>query len=95
MRTGILIEGIELKKSITRDANGLIVTGIAIGDTDFQNQQFNIEMMPGDFKEVPAIGCGIYQYTQGFLDREFYRTAGISLAMDGYNIKNIEFTTNE
>lgn len=92
-RTGIIIEGTEIKKSIVRDSAGLIVSGLAIGENDSQNVQFNIEMMPGDSKEYLTVGCGIYEYIKGFIDLKFYRRAGISLEADKYNIKDVEFVT--
>lgn len=45
--------------SIHRDNDGRILSGLQIGETLYQNQALILQLHKGEFKENPALGCGI------------------------------------
>ena len=50
---------LDLKIQPVRDAQGLIVSGVVIGDTLQQNKAFILLAQPNDFKANPTLGVGI------------------------------------
>lgn len=45
-----------------REVNGLISSGLVIGNIDFQRCRLIIEAQKGEFKEYPTMGFGIENY---------------------------------
>ena len=91
MRKGILIDDNtgDLKIQVKRE-NGVIVSGLVIGETDYQNVDFIVIANKGDFKEYPTLGVGLERYLksvgkQGNLRREIE----IQLGVDGYKAGDV------
>ena len=60
---GILLdENFELVITPVRDANGLITSGIQVGNVDYQRVKLIISAQKGEFKEYPTLGFGIESY---------------------------------
>jgi len=60
--TGIqLTNDCELAISVQRDTGGLIISGILVGNTLYQNQYLILKAQKGEIKEFPTLGCGIMQ----------------------------------
>ena len=58
--TGIqLTNDCELAISVQRDTGGLIISGILVGNTLYQNQYLILKAQKGEIKEFPTLGCGI------------------------------------
>ena len=64
--TGILLnENGDLKINPVRDENGLITSGVVVGNIDYQRCDLIIEAQKGEFKEFPTLGFGIDNYLKG------------------------------
>lgn len=64
--TGILFDtSFDIALSIKKDSNGLITTGLAVGNTLAQNAVIVLNMSPGDLKEDPVLGAGLTKYIRG------------------------------
>lgn len=87
-----LDDGYDLCMRTVRDADGRIVSGVAIGDTLAQNQALIIGCHQGEFKEQPAVGVGI----SGMLldhDPLAWRTRiREQLEMDGQTVDEVAVT---
>ncbi len=59
---GILLDNNDLAIQPVRDANGLITSGLVLGDTAYQECSLIIESHKGEFKEYPSLGFGIDSY---------------------------------
>ena len=82
----------DLDMKITRDAEGKILSGVAIGDTLAQNQALIIGCHQGEFKEQPAVGVGI---SDMLLDHDplAWRTViREQLEMDGQTVDEVAVT---
>ena len=82
----------DLDMKITRDAEGKIRSGVAIGDTLAQNQALIIGCHQGEFKEQPAVGVGI---SDMLLDHDplAWRTViREQLEMDGQTVDEVTVT---
>lgn len=82
----------DLDMKITRDAEGKILSGVAIGDTLAQNQALIIGCHRGEFKEQPAVGAGI---SDMLLDHDplAWRTViREQLEMDGQTVDEVAVT---
>ena len=82
----------DLDMKITRDAEGKILSGVAIGDTLAQNQALIIGCHQGEFKEQPAVGVGI---SDMLLDHDplAWRTViREQLEMDGQTVDEVTVT---
>lgn len=85
MRRGIAIgETGDLKVQVVRDAAGLIVQGVVIGENDCDCVQLIVESNKGEFKEYPVLGVG-EQYLKS-VGRVSEMRADITtqLELDGY-----------
>ena len=86
------LQGIDLKIDVVRDADGLIVRGLVIGNTMNQNQAMIIVANPGEFKFNPMLGVAIDEL---LLDDDFLRMRHRiqeNLEMDGMKVKSIDFS---
>ena len=82
----------DLDMKITRDAEGKILSGVAVGDTLAQNQALIIGCHQGEFKEQPAVGVGI---SDMLLDHDplAWRTViREQLEMDGQTVDEVTVT---
>lgn len=60
---GILTDSnYNLKIVPVRLANGLIASGLVVGNIDYQRCRMIIEAQKGEFKEFPTLGFGIDNY---------------------------------
>ena len=85
-------EDYDLVMRVTRDAEGRILSGVAIGDTLAQNQALIIGCHRGEFKEQPAVGAGI---SDMMLDHDplAWRTViREQLEMDGQTVDEVAVT---
>ncbi|MDR0603588.1 MAG: hypothetical protein LBG80_04705 [Bacteroidales bacterium] len=58
--TGIQINNnYELEIKVRRDKDGIIVSGLSIGDTTYQNQALILICQKGELKSSPLTGVGI------------------------------------
>jgi hypothetical protein len=58
-KTGALLQANDLAITPVRDAQGLITSGVVIGDVTLQNQGSLLVAQPGSFKLFPSVGIGI------------------------------------
>ncbi len=65
-RKGILLnESMELAMQVLRDANGLIIQGLVVGECVDQEALIVLQARPGDIKEDPVLGPGLTKYMRG------------------------------
>ena len=63
MRKGILLtENFDIAVNPVRDTNGLIMSGIVIGDSVDQDAVLILMSQNGDIKEDPLLGAGLNKY---------------------------------
>lgn len=84
---------LELAINVVRD-NGLIVSGLAIGDTLYQNQYLILTVQKGEFKENPTLGVGITDMANDD-DLNFWKKAvREEFAKDDLKVKTLSITTS-
>ena len=85
---GILLdtETGDLNIQVQRDANGRILSGLVVGNTDFQNVNLIIQAQKGEFKNAPTIGFGIDNYlrSKGTIKQQFVNELQKELESGGY-----------
>jgi hypothetical protein len=54
-----LTKEFDLHTNIVRDASGMIVSGLVVGDVTAQNQAAILIAQKGEFKEHPTMGVGL------------------------------------
>jgi len=87
-RRGILFED-DLVIKVKRE-NGVIVSGLAVGETDYQNIDFLVTSNKGDFKEYPILGVGAERFLKSVGKQgELRREIAIQLEADGYKTTDI------
>lgn len=88
-RKGILLdEKNDLLTQPGRDENGLIISGVVIGDSDLQNMELIVKSAKGEFKEYPVLGVSPEEYIKSVgREKELIREVTVQLEMDGYNPK--------
>lgn len=60
---GILVtDNNDLDIQVVRNTSGLIVSGLQIGNNDYQRVKLIVEAQKGEFKEFPTLGFGIQNY---------------------------------
>jgi len=86
---GILLDRVtgDLQVQVKRDANGLITSGLVIGNTDYQNMNLIIQAQKGEFKEFPTLGFGIDNYLKApeMTKQIFENDLEIELKSGGYS----------
>lgn len=89
---GILLNDFTPQVRIKRDAQGRILSGLALGDILRQNQALILALHPGELKERPSVGCGIADM---LLDNDplYWRSLiRQQLEMDGQTVESIKLT---
>lgn len=84
-RRGILMDETgDLRVQVVRDAAGLIVQGLVVGESDYDHVALIVGSNRGDFKEFPVLGVG-EQYLKS-VGRVSQMRADIQtqLELDGY-----------
>jgi len=68
---GILLnDDYSLKIEPVRLTNGLIASGLVVGNIDYQRCRMIIEAQKGEFKEYPTLGFGIDSYLKTTVTRQ-------------------------
>jgi len=89
------LQSIDLKINVVRDANGLIIQGLVVGNTMSQNQAIIIIANPGEFPFNPTIGVAIDEL---ILDNDYLRMRHRireHFAKDGLKVKSLELSENK
>ena len=88
---GILLdENFELVITPVRDANGLITSGIQVGNIDYQRVKMITIAQKGEFKEFPTLGFGIDSYLKANANevrQKFINELTKELKSDGMNAR--------
>ena len=93
--TGILLdENMDLLIEVKRDGDGMITSGLTIGDVTKQNQRIIISAEKGEIKEVPLLGVGITSYLDDDNPSEMLREIRTNLREDGQKVKACGFDKN-
>jgi UPF0288 family protein (methanogenesis marker protein 3) len=81
----------ELQIDVKRDANGLITSGVVIGDITFQNQELIIACEKGEIREAPDKGVGAANYVDDEEPDDFLKAINIELTREGMKVNSIGF----
>ncbi|MBF1589929.1 MAG: hypothetical protein HXO19_02215 [Prevotella shahii] len=77
---------------VRRDEQGMITSGLQVGDTLQQNQALILALNKGELKERPSVGCGIADMLMDH-DPLYWRTLiREQLEMDRQRVNNIRIT---
>jgi len=94
-KTGIqLTSDLELAINVVRDSNGLIVSGLTVGDTLYQNQYLILRAQKGEIKEYPTLGVGIDDMAGDDDLNEWKKTIREEFAKDGLKVDQLSITTD-
>lgn len=89
--TGIqLNEDFSLRIEPVRDAEGKIISGFVLGETNFQRVKLIALSQKGEFKEQPLLGFGIENYVKAPVQevkQKFINELEKELAIDGLKAK--------
>jgi hypothetical protein len=71
---------------VARDANGKIVSGLTVGNIDYQNIRLVVLSDKGDFKEHPVLGVGAERYLKSVgRANDLRRETSVQLEAIGYS----------
>jgi predicted proteasome-type protease len=93
--TGIQLIDYDVTVDVKRDASGLIVSGLIVGDILHQNQALILVMHKGDLKSDVSVGVGIDRM---LLDNErltWTREIREQLEMDGQKVDDVKITDRQ
>ena len=93
--TGIQLIDYDVTVDVKRDASGLIVSGLIVGDILHQNQALILVMHKGDLKSDVSVGVGIDRM---LLDNErltWTREIRDQLEMDGQKVDDVKITDRQ
>lgn len=93
--TGIQLIDYDVTVDVKRDAAGLIVSGLVVGDILHQNQALILVMHKGDLKSDVSVGVGIDRM---LLDNErlsWTREIREQLEMDGQKVEDVRITDKQ
>lgn len=75
----------DLLVDVVKDLNGLITSGLVIGESDNQNADIIIQSKKGEIKEYPVLGAHLVRFVNSTnRDREMIREITVNLNVDGY-----------
>ena len=93
-KTGIqLTSNLELSIQPVRDITGLIVSGLTVGDTLYQNQYIILNAQKGEFKENPTLGVGINDMANDDDLNEWKKAIREEFAKDGLKVDQLSIST--
>jgi hypothetical protein len=95
MSKGILLneETGDLAINVVRDASGKIVSGLTVGDADYQNIRLIVLSNKGDFKEHPILGVGAEKYLKSVgRENDLRREIAVQLEAVGYGKADVTVT---
>ena len=93
--TGIQLIDYDVTVDVKRDAAGLIVSGLIVGDILHQNEALILVMHKGDLKSDVSVGVGIDRM---LLDNErltWTREIREQLEMDGQKVDDVKITDRQ
>jgi len=85
-----LNEDYDLKVQVRRDASGVIVSGLQVGDVTYQNQALILSSQKGEIKESPLTGVGINDICNDNNFSIWKREITEQLERDGQRIDKLE-----
>lgn len=69
MRKGILLnDNFDLAINLKKDDNGLMLSGLIVGDSILQDATMVLSSRQGDLKEDPLLGVGLSKFIRGKYD---------------------------
>lgn len=85
MRQGMVLnDSGDIKLQVVRDASGLIIRGLAIGESDSDHISLIISSNKGEFKEYPVLGVGEQYLKSVGRISEMRADIQTQLELDGY-----------
>lgn len=91
---GILLDSEtgDLAVEVVKDANGLITSGLVIGDVTEQNQRTLLLSSPGEIKEDPLVGVGLRSFVESDYVDGLARKIRTEFTKDGMTVSKISVT---
>lgn len=80
----ILNDSGDIKLQVVRDASGLIIRGLAIGESDSDHISLIVSSNKGEFKEYPVLGVGEQYLKSVGRVSEMRSDIQTQLELDGY-----------
>ena len=62
MKGALINDDNEIQITPQYDGDGLIISGVVIGNIDYQRCRVIMELSKGEFKEAPSLGFGVERY---------------------------------
>ena len=90
---GILLTP-DLVVDVRRDAQGLITSGVAMGDITSQNQALLVVSAAGEFKASPTTGAGAMRVLRDDNTRALIAEVCSQLRGDGQKVVSVQYTDN-
>lgn len=85
MRKGIVLDGHgDLKISVVKDREGIIVQGLIVDESDYDHVAMIVGSNKGDFKDYPVLGIGEQYLKSVGRTAELRADAQTQLELDGY-----------
>lgn len=78
---------------VKRDAKGLIMSGMVVGDVTLQNQALIIYSEKGEIKENPYLGVGLIDFIDDDDPSELLREVRTNLRADGQTVQRCGFNS--
>lgn len=85
----------DLMINVVTDDAGLIVSGLTIGNTLYQNQFLILKPQKGENKEYPMMGAGIDDMLNDNDEDEWKKRIREELARDGLKVSELTFANGE
>lgn len=93
---GILLDdNFDLKITVKRDTDGLITSGLEIGNTTYQNQNILLRANKGELKENPTSGVGVQNYLEDYSGEALAREIRKEFTQDGMTVRKININLPE
>ena len=96
-----LTNDLELAINVVRDINNpditkrnMILSGVTIGDTLYQNQYLILKAQKGEFKENPTLGCGIDDLANDEDMDSWQKLIREEFSKDGLKVDKLSITTS-
>ena len=89
---GILLDsGHDVLIDLKHDFDGMISSGLTIGDLTYQNQELLILSEKGEIKEAPMRGVCVMSYLDDESPEDLFREIRAELKKDGMNVRKVGF----
>jgi len=89
-QTGLQISSdLDLLINVEKDSEGLITSGLVIGDTLYQNQYIILSAQKGELKENPLLGVGIEDMANDEDVLPWKKSIREELAKDGMKVDTL------